>query len=144
MRIKTGGLAVPGLLFLTALLFSGCKFINFPLDEFHAEQTGKVSLAAFPASASTALGTDGVICVAPGTREISIPIDNPEGLSLREAGLVSGAPGVTARQSPDKNAVILTFPVAATAGDTYQLTLNLTTEKEGRVLPPTQPNLSLP
>jgi hypothetical protein len=122
------------LLAAAALLFLGCNFMNYPLDEFHAEQTGRVSLGS-PASPQAVVGSDGVICIAPGTQEITIPINNPAGLTLREAGLVSGTPaGVTAQQSPDKNAIILTLPASAALGDDYQLTLNLVTDKEGRVL----------
>jgi len=126
---------------LLALLFAACEWFDYPLDKFQAQQTGTVAVQTARAVTDTvAIGTDGYICVAPGTTTIVIPIDNPNGLSIGEDGLISAGSlpagvSVSARQSDDKNAIEITFDGTPLAeGDEFSLHLTIKTEKEGRLL----------
>jgi hypothetical protein len=122
-----------------AVSLTTCDWLDYPLDEYHAEQTG--TLAVKPvrtAEGRVAVGTDGYVCVAPGTQTIVIPLDNPRGYAVREDGLIGFPAGLpsgvtaTARQSIDKNAIEIT--VSGAAGDEFPLSLTVKTAKEGRLL----------
>jgi VCBS repeat-containing protein len=125
---------------LFALLFAACDWFDYPLDVYHAEQTGTLAVETVRAVADhVALGTDGYVCVAPGTQTIVIPLDNPLGYAVREDGLAgfpSGLPaGVTVRaaQSADKNSIEITVNGIA-MGHEFPISLTVKTAKEGRLL----------
>ncbi|MDR2054043.1 MAG: cadherin-like beta sandwich domain-containing protein [Treponema sp.] len=122
-----------------AVSLTTCDMLDYPLDEYHAEQTGTLAVEPVRAVADhVAIGTDGYVCVAPGTQTIIIPLDNPLGYAVREDGLAgfpSGLPAgvtVTAAQSADKNSIEIT--VNGAAGDEFPISLTVKTAKEGRLL----------
>jgi hypothetical protein len=125
--------------FFLAGFFSACEWFDYPLDKYHEEQSGTLEIKLVrEEEGSVSLGTDGYICVAPGTRTIVIPLDNPQGYAVREEGLVGFPEGlpdgvqVTARQSADKNAIEIT--VTGAVGDEFPISLTAKTAKEGRLL----------
>jgi hypothetical protein len=120
-----------------AALAGSCELFTFPLDEFHAEQTGRITLQAVPGvEGEVAEGSDGVICVAPGTTTITLPLDNPQGYDL-DISFPADAPppgfSVTARQSADKNAIEIAIE-RAVEGAEFTLPLTIKTAKGGRTL----------
>jgi hypothetical protein len=122
-----------------AVSLTTCDMLDYPLDKYHAEQTGTLAVEPVRAVANhVAPGTDGYVCVAPGAQTIIIPLDNPLGYAVREDGLAgfpSGLPAgvtVTAAQSADKNSIEIT--VNSAAGDEFPISLTVKTAKEGRLL----------
>jgi hypothetical protein len=127
---------------LAAALSGSCDWATFPLDTFHAGQTGTIELRAIQTEdGSVAQGTDGVICVARGTTTITMLVDNPQGYVFAEGlidteNLPQALPeGVTvrARQRADKNAIEIAISGAA-EGAEFTLPLRVKTAKEGRIL----------
>jgi hypothetical protein len=136
-RISSAGFGI--IAALLAVVFA-CDGFDYPVNEFHAEQTGTVTLGTVqPAEGEVSVGEGGVVCIAPGTAAITLPLDNGQGYSFREEGLISfpdGLPAgvsVTARQSGDKKAIEITVSGAA-EGAEFPLSLSVKTAKEGRLL----------
>jgi hypothetical protein len=79
---------------LAALLLSCSIPFDAPIDQFFDSQTGSITLAVVPTD-TLRTGTDGVLCVEPGTGEISIPLANEQGYGLvLKSAAVTGAADV--------------------------------------------------
>ncbi|MDR0452363.1 MAG: hypothetical protein LBH15_04915, partial [Treponema sp.] len=141
---------IPAAAILTlAAAFSAlsCELLDFPVEEFFAENTATVTIQNARLEPGTVLGsasvgTDGVICVSaaePGDKVIKFPLDNPAGLVFDEAALVSPREslpenvGVSARQSEDRQSVEISVS-GASEGDELSLRVTARTAKEGRLL----------
>jgi formylglycine-generating enzyme required for sulfatase activity len=130
-----------------ALLSISCDVLNFPVEEFFAENTAVITiqdtqLVPGAVSDSVSVGTDGVICLNTaevGDKVISIPLDNPAGIVLDEAALVSheeplpAGLNLAARQSEDKQSIVITVS-GALEGVEFTVQVTAKTAKEGRLL----------
>jgi formylglycine-generating enzyme required for sulfatase activity len=129
-----------------ALLSISCDVLNFPMEEFFAENTAEVTiqnaqLVPDDVSDSVVVGTDGVICInvaEAGDKEIIIPLDNPAGLVFDEAALVSyeeipSGVSLATQQSEDKQSIVITVS-GASEGDEFTVQVTAKTAKEGRLL----------
>jgi hypothetical protein len=138
---------------LILALAGSCEMFSFPLDKFHAEQTGGVKIRAVPeieGQGEVVQAEDGYICIEPepgqGSTTIIIPVDNPAGLAFMEKGLIDTKnlpPGVvaTARQTEDRGAIEISISGAA-EGAEFSLPLTIKTAEEGRLLAEMELNLA--
>lgn len=130
---------LPAGIFLCLLLATACKPFYYDLKFFLREQTGTITVKEVVSKTGlVALGTDGYVCLAGGTRSFSIPLDNPLGYTLAiESSLTptlgTGLSGLTVTQ-PDADTLTVTIPQEAAAGNEGSLHLKLKTAKEGRLL----------
>jgi hypothetical protein len=140
LAFSPAALLIRGLLITAALLSVSCDALNFSEEAFFIENTATTAARSVETEPGrVVIGDNGVLCMSnsPEDKVITIPLDNPGGLTIGEEGLVSGewpaGVEVTARQSEDKKALMITVS-GARRGQEFPLHLTLKTAKEGRSL----------